>query len=793
MKEIRLLTILTFLIMSAMSIQAQTLYWEEDGSDYTGGFLTYETLASTENVVANNSKWILLSGNATQEFVTSTALKLTGYPNSQIGNSIQTSVASSGANSTKNKEIFRRIGNSSGDQTIYLAMIFDVIYVRRFPNIGSFPLGFCQINGEQGSTTRNWAAALAIKSGAFNGADGAYSLGIYKWDGTTATAFYQAEPTTFFANGANKVVIVKYTMDGDLNNGNDKIELFVSNTFPETEPTTWDLVVENEGQDWDVNSVFIRERFDNNGSAQYDHETEFGNMRITDSWDALFPSTSYSGSSWSNGIPDAATDATIESDLTISTDLVVNSLEVKTGAILTIDAGATLDIKGNMTNAGSFVVESGATLLVHVGSSLDPVTIKRNSSFTDADLQYSFIGSPVAGFDIAGLGAGYHYAYNTSDDTYGSFTGVMTPGVGFTSAGKQALEFVGVPNSGTIDVLLDNSGAQFNFVSNPYAAAIDRSAFVLANTNTTGAIYLWNDGGSNNGQRPNTDFVTVTDAGAVSGGSNGSGATFDETTYIGSAQGFLVQANAAGNVTFTEAMQQIGGNTDASYFRVADQLHKVKIEISGMGGKDQTLLAFTEKGSLLFDRMWDANKIVLDERLAFYTIMGDQKLAIQTLPALGVESVEIPLGMEGIIAGNYSIGLNESNLPEGYQAILIDQQTGQRYNLSESSVDLSLSLDSKNRFVLNVIIPGAVLGTTPLTTKMKVYTNQGELHLNVLDLKGLANLTLFDLGGRVYSQGALNFDSSGQSTFNVSTLKGGMYIVKIQQGSTSFSTKFILN
>jgi hypothetical protein len=76
---------------------------------------------------------------------------------------------------------------------------------------------------------------------------------------------------------------------------------------------------------------------------------------------------------------------------------------------------------------------------------------------------------------------------------------------------------------------------------------------------------------------------------------------------------------------------------------------------------------------------------------------------------------------------------------------------------------------------------------------MKVYTNQGELHLNVLDLKGLANLTLFDLGGRVYSQGALNFDSSGQSTFNVSTLKGGMYIVKIQQGSTSFSTKFILN
>ncbi|MEQ8240410.1 MAG: T9SS type A sorting domain-containing protein, partial [Cyclobacteriaceae bacterium] len=599
---------------------------------------------------------------------------------------------------------------------------------------------------------------------------------------------------TYIADGGGAgtsavFVVMKLTMDGDNTNGNDVFQLFTSTSFPIEEPATWDLTT-TTGADIDVNSVFLREKMDFNGGPQ-DHNFDFNDMRVADSWDALFPTTTYAGSAWSSGNPNSSTSAKVNSNLSLASDLVVNNLEISAGVSVTIAAGQTLDVKGNISGSGNLVVESGGSLLVYDGNTLGSVTVKRNSSFEDAANRYSFIGSPVAGFDIAGLNSGFHYTYNTSDDTYTAASGVMTPGVGYTSAGKKALEFVGTPNVGTINVTLDNTGDQFNFISNPYTSAISRSSFVTANSNIDGSIYLWDDGGSNVGKRTNADFITVTNAGAT-GGSNGSGATFDENTAIGSAQGFLVKGSAAGDVTFTEAMRVMDNNADGNFFRLDNELYKFKLNVAGSGNHDQTLIAFTNQATDGFDRSWDATKMLLGGSLGLYTKMEESKLAVQALPLIE-GSIDILLGLQVMHDDAYVLSLEDVNIPTSYTITLIDNKTNEIVNLIDGEVTLSLSSSDQDRFTLRVSSVSDVLSIDDLSKRLKAYMSENQLNIESPSIKGEAFLTVFDFGGRIYTKSNVSFDENGRSNINAAFLKSGIYIVKIQKGKSIQTTKIIIN
>ncbi|MFT7231837.1 MAG: beta-glucanase (GH16 family) [Cyclobacteriaceae bacterium] len=761
------------------------LYWEENGETSTSGVLASIALDDVGNISTNTADWIIFAGSANQQLTTTSPLSLSGYPKNGTGSAFRTStVNGAGAFNQSNKEYIRRIGNAEGVQTIYMSMVLSVFQLRALGSI--FPIGFAEVVGNTTGTMRTWASRLLIDniSGATNTTSGNFQFGLTK-NGTDRVI---NTAKTYIANGASTgdagiFVVVKLTTDNDQTNANDVVSLYTSTSFPTEEPTTWDLNVAT-GVDFLANAIFIREKMDQGA----EHFTDIGNIRVAESWDGLFASF-YDGTNWSLGEPGASVNGIVQASLTLDVDMTVNNMTIRSGASLTVNSGVILDVKGNLQNDGDVLIKSGGSLLVYDGKTVDPVIVQRNSSFADPDLQYSFIGSPVSEFNISNLDAGYHYTYNTSDDTYSAFIGEMIPGVGYTSAGKQNLEFIGSPNSRTINVTLNNSGNKFNFVANPYTAAISRSGFVSENPNITGAIYLWDDGGSNTGQRMNTDFVTVTNAGVVGGGSGGSGATFNG--HIGSAQGFIVQASATGNVTFTETMRAIGSNSDDSFFRASNQLHRIKLEVSNSTGSDETLLAFTEAGSWSFDRMWDASKIIRADRLAIFTAIGKDKMAIQTLPALeAAPQMEIPLGIQVIIEDNYFIRIEESALPEGYQVLLTDHLTGQKYDLLEDAAIVSISSQDHSRFTLNILAPGAILGIDQLSQVMKVYTRESALHLTINKISGEARMTVFDLGGKIHTQSTLTFDAHGQATHNVQMLKSSVYIVKVEQGSDSHSVKF---
>jgi len=503
----------------------------------------------------------------------------------------------------------------------------------------------------------------------------------------------------------------------------------------------------------------------------------------------------HDGTNWSNTTgPSSSDDVLFNNAVTIATDVSANSLIVTRNAAVTINSG-TLTASTVLENQGSLTIESGASLFTYEsGFSWGNVIIKRNSSFADADLQYSFIGSPVAGFDIANLSAGYHYTYNTSDDSYSTATGNMVKGVGYTSAGKQSLVFSGVPNSGTVNVTLDNSGNQFNFVANPYPAAISRASFVSGNTNTTGAIYLWDDGGSDNGQRTNADFVTISNSGSVSAGSGMSGATFNGN--IGTAQGFLVEASAAGNVTFTESMRISGNNADGAFFRNGEELKKFKLAVSNGDLKDETLVAFSSEASLSFDRMWDATKhLANDHDLALSTTIlnGSQKLAIQTLPAFTPEENEtkISLNIEVTAEQEYTFNITQNTLGEAASISLLDNKLSKVYDL-KNAISLVISANDKDRFELLVTDLSYVLSVGKIDNTNVAYFNSDQLSLNIAGLSGETTpLAIYGFDGRLYNQSTIEFDAQGNAMRQIDGLREGIYILRIGQAKKSYTMKII--
>ncbi|MFT7031497.1 MAG: hypothetical protein ACJA2C_002899, partial [Marinoscillum sp.] len=309
MKRLLLIFAPLFLFMTLQAV-GQQLYWQENGVDQTGPILTYLPKADPANQPGYTSGWVNSSGHVDAELETVfPPITLNGYPGSGQGVSFIKRLGNGTTNIAQNKEWFRRIGNtpatSTEPRTYYLSAIMSVESLRATNGAFNFTIGFSEItesidptNNPSGISSQ-WTAAVTIKklTATNPSTDGQYEVGAYnKLLNSPATfesdnIFNESDAKTFKADGTPDgdtiVVILKYTMsDDNRDNSNDIVEVYASSTMPTEEPTLWDVTVDNAGYDWFPNAVFIRERF--NGA--YDHMVRFGNLRVADSWDDLFPS-----------------------------------------------------------------------------------------------------------------------------------------------------------------------------------------------------------------------------------------------------------------------------------------------------------------------------------------------------------------------------------------------------------------------------------------------------------------------------------------------------------------------
>lgn len=545
-------------------------------------------------------------------------------------------------------------------------------------------------------------------------------------------------------------------------------------------------------------STFIGIKYTADGSGGTSSSVTLSNMElITDvcpasgiiTWSGAVDSDWSNAANWDAGVPTSLDNVVIAAsanDPVIADDAAVNEIKIATGEIVTVNSGGALVIMGSVSGSGD-------------------VTIERN---TTGNGGYSILGAPIADAQLANLSADYLYAYFEPSATFENALGAMSAGTGFFvgyDAASPSVSFTGTPNSGTISKALSYIGSGdalgFNLVANPYAAAISMSMYRASNsTDTDGVIYLWDDGGTNEGADRGGDYITVSAAGAVSTTDlPGTGLTGEGPAgngFIASTQGFFVKASTAGSVTFTPDMQvtTTGANADANHYRQAEEKQLIRLSISGNGLYNEILVGLMESATFDVDRGLDAFKFSGNELISFYSMINDSKFAIQALPNVFDESMEIQLGFDLAEAGTYTLNVNElQGIAEHMDVTLFDNLTGLSYNLSEvESITFTNAATSFNdqRFKL-VLSKSAVLGfdLNKSSDAFKVYMNDGGLNIETLKALQNAEVKVYGLSGALISSFKQVDLSAQKSTLPFN--KNGLFIITIQSDDQLMVKKFL--
>lgn len=511
--------------------------------------------------------------------------------------------------------------------------------------------------------------------------------------------------------------------------------------------------------------------------------------------------TTWTGS-WSNGAPIAGVNAIISTAYD-GAGFTCNDLTIASGISADISSG-TLDVQGDVMNEGTLSIASGASLLTYENNSwTGSATIHRDTRYANG--KYSFVGTPVAqDASITGSDLGTHvYKYQESVN-YDTDNGInrwieaandqLVPGVGYTQAFAQSLAFSGTPNTGTVTVsglshtvtaAASAADRGWNLVSNPYAAAINVETFLADNSSViNNAIYLWDDGGSDAGRRTSSDYITANTIGTVNNGPSGD--SFNG--YIASGQGFFVQVTsetADASVTFSEA-QRVAGNNN-SFFRKNNSGSHIKLALQG-AAYNELLIGFRADATLGFDTQYDAVKLQGNENIAFYSLIGQERMAIQGLPILQGDEVAIDLGYDIQQGGVYSLSVAElQGLPLGYELVIESEHQSHVLNAGQS-VELNLAAGTG---VLTARLRKSGVLSTDAHAAIRLYKEGA--HLKVSGLKtGPTSLRLFDLSGRKqFEAAAVVPDYQGNWSGKVTMQSGKVYILQVINGKDVSSIKFV--
>ena len=495
------------------------------------------------------------------------------------------------------------------------------------------------------------------------------------------------------------------------------------------------------------------------------------------------PTIVWDGTSWCNGVgPGAGSDdVIIDGDYNMGTDGYFDSrdLTVNSGATLTIDGESSLVIQQDLVNNGSIIVESGSDFTTYSPNTItgNDITFKRNTRYADG--RYSFVGSPVvqdASITGADLGS-FVFKYNETTP-YGSDEGLarwedaggdeLVPGIGYTQANQLEIVFVGMPNQGTItidgtyteDVSDDFEG--WTLVSNPYPAPIDVADFLSGNPNTNGAIYIWDDNGSDTQRGTNADYIVANGTMATNTTPAGGQTRYDQ--IMGSMQGFFVKLNSVADteIEFREDMR-VTGNSDDNFFRETT-LPIARINLTDDQGLfKQTVVGFAEDAMLgNLNSKYDALAFNASSDFGIFSLKAGRSLALN-----GVNSAWESIQLQVNIAekGTYKISLESLNEP----IYLKDNLTGKTVDLSEQSYSFSSEAGLvTNRFEL--VSSPTILGIGE--GNVLVYAHNSILYIKSGDQIS-RRFQLFNMKGQL----VLTHEVQVDAQIDLSRLVNGVYLV----------------
>lgn len=486
-------------------------------------------------------------------------------------------------------------------------------------------------------------------------------------------------------------------------------------------------------------------------------------------------STTWNGTSWNNGLPNASTSAVFEGNYNIAANINACSVTVKSGDI-TIPAGFSVTLYGALkVDGGSFTLESNTNLIqltdaVNSGN----ITVRRNSSKLYR-LDYTMWGSPVTGTQTLKAFSpktvsNRFYTYTSATDLFN----VIDPAANAFAAGKGYLirmpdnhpsavptewtgAFTGIPTNGPVAVTLDGAKNGYNMIANPYASMINADQFLAENAaNIDGTLYFWR---RRNAVPTGTEgtsayYATYTAAGGTAVGTGvASETSATPNGFIQVGQGFVAR-NKTGNpanVMFNNLMRT-ADNHDNQFFRTETDAERSRIwlNVSNKAGEfGQMLIAYMPTASNDLDRT--DGKYMGDGSTALTSWLNDTRYIIQGRGSFTPSDVVV-LNFETVTAGNYTIAIDHvDGLFEGSQQVFLhDKFTGTVHDLKSSAYTFATEPGKFNsRF--EIVYSNGVLAVTDGTSDRNMvvlYRNENEV---VVQSKKtiLESVEVFDMNGRL--------------------------------------------
>jgi len=407
--------------------------------------------------------------------------------------------------------------------------------------------------------------------------------------------------------------------------------------------------------------------------------------------------TTWNGSTWSNGFPVNNVEAIILDDLNLTRDMEACRLQIGENVQMTVTSGNNLIIGNEVSIASSsgLTMQNNANLIqINEASNTGTAQIFRSTSPL-MRLDYVLWSSPVLGsqtlkqFSPLTVNNRF-YNYNTATNVYNVVANPVTTafenGIGYlirmpdnhpTTPTTWTGMFEGTPFNGLMEVDLNYLGVGngFNLVGNPYPSTINAETFLLDNaSDIQGTLYFWRK--TNNAA--GTAYATYTLGGATT--TSPTSPIPNGTIQVG--QGFFVEARnvAQPKVVFDNSMRV--DNNNNQFFRAHFGLpysinttfekHRYWLNLTNDSGLfSQMMVGYMDGATMEEDPLLDG-RYIGDSNQSLTSFINQEVFAVQARPLPFEVTDVVPLRFQTNTSGTFQVSMAQADgLFETGQAIYL--------------------------------------------------------------------------------------------------------------------------
>ena len=511
-------------------------------------------------------------------------------------------------------------------------------------------------------------------------------------------------------------------------------------------------------------------------------------------------STTWNGTSWSNGQPSSSKEVNFTGDYSSTGIVEACRVNVNGTANVVFNTNHTLEV----TNA--VVVASGASLtfennasLLQINSSANTgnIKIKRNST-PQIRQDYTAWASPVINQQLLAFSPNTlptrFYEYLSTGSTTATAYQAIAPTNNFAQGKGYMIrvdnnwssiipavfngEFNGVPFNGNVSQVL---GIGYNLLGNPYPSPLNSRVFLADNSNINTLYYWTHTAAAVAGSYLVNNYAAFTNLGGVASAAGGA----IPLDYIQVGQGFFVNTASGGTASFNNNQRSFG-SASPQFFRVnsTEEKHRIWLNLNDANNNyNQILLGYTDGASNSIDA---SDGLVLnDSPSLLYNQINNQKYVIQGRELPFVDTDVVPLGLKTNQSGTYSISFEKADgLFESQNIYLKDNYTFTIHDVKQSPYSFTSQIgDFTDRF--EIVYRNDLLSIDDESTVL-IYSDSNGTVVKSLNEK-INGIVVFDvLGRQLYNFQNINLNTFQTNTF---TAQKQTLFLKITLNSGKVLTK----